>query len=90
MLRESLGIMMNLTLKFIGLAPGFPPWGRQPLFRIESATALPFHQGDVIPMGTALSCGVEIADAEKVAVNRALVDWDNSAGCDDNLLRSRR
>jgi len=25
-----------------------------------------------------------------VAVDRALVDWDNSAGCDDNLLLTRR
>jgi len=81
---------MKLTLKFIGLAPGFPPWGRQPLFRIEDVSAWPFREGDVIPLGTAVSHGVEIADEQRVAVQRALVDWDNGAGCDDNLLLTRR
>jgi len=81
---------MQVKLKFIGLAPGFPPWGRQPLFRIEDAVAAPFREGDVIPLGTVRQLGVKLADELVVAVDRALVDWDNSAGCDDNLLLTRR
>ncbi len=82
--------MNGKILTFIGLTPGYPPWGREPLFRILDARTVPFKQNDVITLATAAAHKIELPQEEKIAVQQAILDWGNSAPCDDNLFLTRR
>jgi hypothetical protein len=73
---------------FIGLSPGFPPWGREPLLKVVDSVN-GFRSGEVITLATAKAHSIELPQEEKVALERALMDWHEAAPCDDNLLLLR-
>lgn len=72
--------MMKTILQFIGLSPGQPPWGREPLFQVKE---------QVLTKGQLIRLGVQIPQEQEIQIQRALNDWNNSATCDDNLVLLR-